>query len=145
MFERVLIANRGEIALRILRALRGLGCSVAIIHGREDRLSLPVRMSDVAIPIYSDNPLDTYLDYERVIEAAKQVGIVGGFGKQAAQQSPCFRKVARGTRSLGGFHLSGPALQVVKRLLAGDDVVQDGSGLSKREWRELMDAVGWEA
>jgi thymidylate synthase (FAD) len=46
---------------------------------------------------------------------------------------------------LGGFHLSGPALQVVKRLLAGDDVAQGGSGLSKREWRELMDALGWEA
>ncbi len=74
MFERVLIANRGEIALRISRALRSLGCEVAIIHGREDRLSLPVRFSDIAIPNYSTNPLDAYLDYEKVIEAAKQIG-----------------------------------------------------------------------
>lgn len=74
MFERVLIANRGEIALRISRALRTLGCEVAIIHGREDRLSLPVRFSDIAIPNYSANPLDAYLDYEKVIEAAKEIG-----------------------------------------------------------------------
>ncbi len=74
MFKRVLIANRGEIALRISRALRELGVEVCIIHGREDRLSLPVRLSDHAIPLYRDNPLDSYLDYEAVIEAAKSIG-----------------------------------------------------------------------
>ena len=72
-FKRVLIANRGEIALRILRALRDMGISVAIIHGREDRLSLPVRLSDVAVPIRRDNPLDSYLDIEAVIQAAKDI------------------------------------------------------------------------
>ena len=51
-----------------------MGCEVAIIHGREDRLSLPVRFSDIAIPNYSANPLDAYLDYEKVIEAAKEIG-----------------------------------------------------------------------
>ena len=50
-FKRVLIANRGEIALRILRTLRDMGIEAAIIHGREDRLSLPVRMADIAYPI----------------------------------------------------------------------------------------------
>ena len=74
MFKRVLIANRGEIALRISRALRELGIEVCIIHGREDRLSLPVRFSDYAIPLYRSNPLDSYLDYEAVIQAAKEVG-----------------------------------------------------------------------
>ena len=42
-FKRVLIANRGEIALRILRTLRDMGIEAAIIHGREDRLSLLYR------------------------------------------------------------------------------------------------------
>ena len=74
MFKRVLIANRGEIALRISRALRELGIEVCIVHGREDRLSLPVRFSDYAIPLYRSNPLDSYLDYEAVIQAAKDVG-----------------------------------------------------------------------
>jgi acetyl-CoA carboxylase biotin carboxylase subunit len=74
MFKRVMIANRGEIALRILRALRELNCEVSIIHGREDRLSLPVRLAHKAIPIYSTNPLDSYLDIEAVVAAAKEVG-----------------------------------------------------------------------
>ena len=46
MFRRVLIANRGEIALRIMRSLRSLGIEVAIIYGKEDRLSLPVSFDE---------------------------------------------------------------------------------------------------
>ncbi|MEE2812058.1 MAG: biotin carboxylase N-terminal domain-containing protein [Candidatus Thermoplasmatota archaeon] len=74
MFKRVLIANRGEIALRISRALRELEVEVCIIHGRDDRLSLPVRLSDHAIPIYRSNPIESYLDYEAIIQAAKDIG-----------------------------------------------------------------------
>jgi len=127
MFERVLIANRGEIALRILRALRGLGCSVAIIHGREDRLSLPVRMSDIAIPIYSDNPLDTYLDYERVIEAAKEVGaqaIHPGYGFLAENSSFVRRCEEEGITFIG------PSSEVIS--LLGDKI----------EARAAMEAAG---
>ena len=72
-FKRVLIANRGEIALRILRTLRDMGIEAAIIHGREDRLSLPVRFADVAYANYKSNPLDSYLDIESVIAAAKEL------------------------------------------------------------------------
>ena len=71
-FKRVLIANRGEIALRILRTLRDMGIEAAIIHGREDRLSLPVRMADIAYPIMRANPLDSYLDIEAVVQAAME-------------------------------------------------------------------------
>ena len=56
MFRRVLIANRGEIALRILRSLRTLGIEAVMIHGREDRLSTPVRLADEAIHIARDDP-----------------------------------------------------------------------------------------
>ena len=49
MFRRVLIANRGEIALRILRSLRTLGIEAVMIHGREDRLTTPVRLADEAM------------------------------------------------------------------------------------------------
>ena len=69
-FKRVLIANRGEIALRILRTLRDMGIEVAIIHGKEDRLSLPVRLADKAFQITRVNPLDSYLDIEAVVQAA---------------------------------------------------------------------------
>ena len=59
-FKRVLIANQGEIALRILRTLRDMGIESAIIHGREDRLSLPVRMADYAHEIPRTNPLTLF-------------------------------------------------------------------------------------
>ena len=52
MFKRVLIANRGEIALRISRALRNLGCEVAIIHGREDRLSFLEPLGKITLTVY---------------------------------------------------------------------------------------------
>ena len=71
-FKRVLIANRGEIALRILRALRDMEIEVAIIHGKEDRLSLPVRLSDFAYPNYKSNPLNS-TNSEDVITAAASV------------------------------------------------------------------------
>ena len=47
-FKKVLIANRGEIALRIMRTLRDMGIEAAIIYGKEDRLSLPVQLADDA-------------------------------------------------------------------------------------------------
>ena len=74
MFRRVLVANRGEIALRIIRSLRALGIESVVIHGREDRLSLPVRLADEGYSIPRDDPLATYLDIEAIISAAKEVG-----------------------------------------------------------------------
>ena len=127
MFERVLIANRGEIALRISRALRTLGCEVAIIHGREDRLSLPVRFSDIAIPNYSTNPLDAYLDYEKVIEVAKEIGaqaIHPGYGF-LAENAEFVRRCEE-----EGITFIGPSSDVIS--LLGDKI----------EARKAMEAAG---
>ena len=74
MFRRVLIANRGEIALRILRSLSSLGIEGVVVHGREDRLTLPVRLADEGAFISRDDPLASYLDIEAVVAAAKEVG-----------------------------------------------------------------------
>ena len=74
-FKRILIANRGEIALRILRTCRELGIEAAIIHGREDRTSLPVQLSDYAVPIYRKEPLSSYLEIDAVINAAKSLEV----------------------------------------------------------------------
>jgi acetyl/propionyl-CoA carboxylase alpha subunit len=73
-FSKVLIANRGEIALRIMRTLRDMNIQAAIIYGKEDRLSLPVRLSDDAHFRDVINPLDAYLDIEAVVQAAKDMG-----------------------------------------------------------------------
>ena len=127
MFKRVLIANRGEIALRISRALRELGVEVCIIHGREDRLSLPVRFSDYAIPLYRTNPLDSYLDYEAVIQAAKDVGaeaIHPGYGFLAENSAFVNRCQEEGITFIG------PSADVIS--LLGDKI----------EARKAMEAAG---
>ena len=127
MFKRVLIANRGEIALRISRALRELGVEVCIVHGREDRLSLPVRFSDYAIPLYRSNPLDSYLDYEAIIQAAKEIGaeaIHPGYGflaENAAFVKRCEEE---------GITFIGPSAEVIS--LLGDKI----------EARKAMEAAG---
>ena len=74
MFRRVLVSNRGEIALRIVRSLRELGIESVVIHGREDRMSLPVRLADEGFFIPREDPLASYLDIEAIISAAKDVG-----------------------------------------------------------------------
>ncbi|MEC7458244.1 MAG: biotin carboxylase N-terminal domain-containing protein [Candidatus Thermoplasmatota archaeon] len=70
----MLVANRGEIALRVVRSLRELGIESVVIHGREDRMSLPVRLADEGFYIPSEDPLASYLDIEAIVYAAKEVG-----------------------------------------------------------------------
>lgn len=104
VFRRVLIANRGEIALRILRSLRTLGIEVVMIHGREDRLTTAVRLADEAVHIPRDDPLASYLDIEAIIAAAKEVGadaVHPGYGFLA--ENPVFaeRLAAEGITFIG--------------------------------------------
>lgn len=116
-FSRVLIANRGEIALRILRSLRTMGIEVAIIHGREDRTSLPVRLSDYAVPIYREDPLQSYLDIEAVVEAAKSVradAVHPGYGFLA--ENPVFASRLKDE----GIAFIGPSSEVLE--LLGDKI-----------------------
>ena len=93
MFRRVLIANRGEIALRILRSLHSLGIEAVMIHGREDRISTPVRLADESVYIPRDDPLASYLDIEAIVAAAKEVGadaVHPGYGFLA--ENPTFAR-----------------------------------------------------
>ena len=104
VFRRVLIANRGEIALRILRSLRTLGIEAVMIHGREDRLTTAVRLADEAVHIPRDDPLASYLDIEAIIAAAKEVGadaVHPGYGFLA--ENPVFaeRLAAEGITFIG--------------------------------------------
>ena len=126
-FKRVLIANRGEIALRILRTLRDMGIEAAIIHGREDRLSLPVQMADIAYPNYRTNPLDSYLDIEAVVQAAKELecdAVPPGYGFLAENAAFVARLEEEGITFIG------PASGVIT--LLGDKI----------EARAAMEAAG---
>lgn len=71
MFKKVLVANRGEIALRIIRACNDLGIDSIAIYSRADRDSLHVKMASESYEV-SDDPIKGYLDATRIIQIAKK-------------------------------------------------------------------------
>ncbi|HCK90574.1 MAG TPA: acetyl-CoA carboxylase biotin carboxylase subunit, partial [Gemmatimonadetes bacterium] len=74
MFEKVLIANRGEIALRIIRACHELGVQTVAVYSEADRESLHVRFADEDVCIGRAPPIDSYLNIPRIIAAAEVTG-----------------------------------------------------------------------
>ncbi len=74
MFHKVLIANRGEIAVRVISACRDLEIRTVIVYSTADRESLPVRLADEAICIGPASPQESYLDVHRVLTAAEIAG-----------------------------------------------------------------------
>ena len=74
MFSKILIANRGEIACRIVRACRELGIRAAAVHSEADREALHVRLADEAHPIGPASPAESYLNVERIVGAAIHCG-----------------------------------------------------------------------
>src|SRR5690242_13904980 len=74
MFRKVLIANRGEIAVRIIRALRETGIASVAVFSDADRRSLHVRLADEAAHIGPAASSDSYLRIDRILEAAQSHG-----------------------------------------------------------------------
>jgi 3-methylcrotonyl-CoA carboxylase alpha subunit len=74
MFERVLIANRGEIACRVIRTCRRLGIHTIAVYSEADRDAQHVRLADEAWPIGGPRPADSYLRGEAILEVAKRTG-----------------------------------------------------------------------
>jgi acetyl-CoA carboxylase biotin carboxylase subunit len=71
MFKKILIANRGEIALRIIRTCHELGIRTAVVYSEADRDSLHVRFADEAVCIGPPSPKESYLNIPRIIAAAE--------------------------------------------------------------------------
>lgn len=74
MFKKVLIANRGEIALRILRACKELGIETVVVHSTADENSMPVRLADESVCIGSPLSRDSYLNIPAILTAASITG-----------------------------------------------------------------------
>jgi acetyl-CoA carboxylase biotin carboxylase subunit len=127
MFKRILIANRGEIAVRVIRACRELGIEAVAVFSEADRGALHVREADLAIPIGPAPAAESYLRIERVIEAAKQAGaeaVHPGYGFLAENAT-----FARAVTDAGLVFI-GPSANAMEKM--GDKV----------EARKLMQAAG---
>ncbi|TAM61211.1 MAG: ATP-grasp domain-containing protein [Rhodanobacter sp.] len=74
MFERVLIANRGEIACRVIRTCRRLGIHTIAVYSEADADAQHVRLADEAWPIGGPRPADSYLRGDAILEVAKRTG-----------------------------------------------------------------------
>lgn len=83
MFDKVLVANRGEIAVRIIRTLNRLNIQSVAIYAEADRNSLHVSLADEAISLGDGNVAQTYLQSSKILEIAKSCGaqaIIPGYG-----------------------------------------------------------------
>ena len=74
MFQRILIANRAEIALRVMRTAREMGIEAVAVYSDNDRRALHTRFADVAVPLGGLTPAESYLDMDKVLAAARQTG-----------------------------------------------------------------------
>ena len=71
-FQKILIANRGEIACRIIRTCQNLGVSTVAVYSEADQDALHVRLADDAFHIGKATPEDSYLNHERILETVVQ-------------------------------------------------------------------------
>ena len=75
MFEKVLIANRGEIALRIHRACREMGIQTVAVHSTADSDAMHVRLADESVCIGPPPSLESYLNIPAILSAASITGV----------------------------------------------------------------------
>src|SRR6266851_4338752 len=74
MFKKILIANRGEIAVRVLRACHEMGIAAAVVYSEADRVALHVRKADEAYPIGTAAASESYLNIAKMLDVARRAG-----------------------------------------------------------------------
>ncbi|MFT7288998.1 MAG: 3-methylcrotonyl-CoA carboxylase alpha subunit [Halieaceae bacterium] len=113
MFDKILIANRGEIACRVIRTARRMGIRTVAVYSDADRESLHVAMADEAIHIGAAPSRDSYLDFNKVINAALRTGaqaIHPGYG--FLSENPAFCRAC----SDNGLTFIGPPVGAIEAM-----------------------------
>lgn len=113
MITKILIANRGEIAVRIIRACRNLGIPSVAVYSKEDALGLHVKLADQRVCIGEGSARDSYLNMDRLIQAALNMGadaIHPGYGF-LSENSEFVRRCQE-----NGITFIGPEADVIDRM-----------------------------
>ena len=153
MFSKILIANRGEIALRILRTCREMGIRAVVAHSTADAGSLPVRLADESVCIGPPDSSQSYLNIPQLIAAAEVTdaeAIHPGYGFLA--ENATFAEICRAC----SIRFVGPSPEVIR--LLGDKVRarelarkadvpllagSDGAVRDEAEARSVADTLGY--
>src|SRR5437870_2682990 len=113
MFKKILIANRGEIAIRITRACRELGIGAVAVFSEADRASLHVRLADEAYPIGPSPSRESYLRIDKLMDVARRAdcdALHPGYGFLA--ENP---ELARACLA-AGITFIGPAAEAMEQM-----------------------------
>ncbi|MFN3780884.1 MAG: biotin carboxylase N-terminal domain-containing protein, partial [Candidatus Kapaibacteriota bacterium] len=113
MFNKILIANRGEIALRIIRACKELGVRTVVVYSEADKYSLPVKFADEAVCIGPPSPSRSYLYIPAIISAAQVTNVDAihpGYGFLA--ENATFAEICEAS----GFVFIGPKPESISRM-----------------------------
>ena len=153
MFHKILIANRGEIALRILRACREMGIRAVIAHSTADAASLPVRLADESICIGPAESRQSYLNIPSIISAAAVTdseAIHPGYG--LLSENAAFAEICRAC----GITFIGPSPEAIRIMgdkaqaretarQAGVPVVPGSDGVLRGldEAQRVADSIGY--
>ncbi len=134
MFKKVLVANRGEIAVRIIRACRDLGIKTVAVFSEADRQGLHTAMADEGVCLAGFRPVDTYLNMEKILRAARETdsqAIHPGYGYLAENDNFAARCKEEGLIFIGpepqSIRLAGNKLAAKERAAAAGVPVIPGS------------------
>lgn len=125
MIQKLLIANRGEIAVRVIRAAREMGIRTVAVYSEADAHAMHVRLADEAVDLGESEPAKSYLDIAKVIEAARSTGadaIHPGYGFLSERAE--FAEACRDA----GIVFVGPSPEAMRRLGAKIDAKQVAVG-----------------
>ena len=150
-FQKVLIANRGEIALRIIRTLKEMGIKSVAVYSESDRNSLHVRMADEAVCIGAAPSSLSYLNIDALVTAAKITGadaVHPGYGF-LSENADFADAVTR-----AGITFIGPTANAIKMLgvkstareialKAGVPITPGSNGLVGKNYKEVARKVGF--